>query len=188
VRRTLWVGLFLFCFILLAPLNQGLAENGWSGLEQGEEYIWLMAEKSELRSFNADRSGATFVLDYETFLEGRSSCKLAVKISKILHKWNGKSALFLNLYVPEDHPLNSCFLGLAMTTPDWEWVDGCMASTSIVPGEWNKVIFKLTDKMKFLRKRRQYAIYLCFWQDEEGIKVPLRKSDPFYIDSIGLIQ
>lgn len=198
MRRVLWVGLFLFSLFLLVMVDHGLAEDGWSRLEQGEEYIWLMEDKRELRSFDADRSGAVFVLDYETVFEGHSSCKvipagaeetkLAVKISKILHKWNGKSALFLNLYVPEDHPLNSCFLGLAMTTPDWEWVDGCMASTSIVPGEWNKVIFKLTDKMKFLRLRRQYAIYLCFWQDEEGIKVPLKKSDPFYIDSIGLIQ
>lgn len=157
-----------------------------------------MEEKSELRSFDSDRSGAVFVLDYEWVFEGKSSCKvvpggaeetkLAAKISHIIEKWNGKSALFLNLYLPEDHQLNSCFLGLAMTTPDWQWVDGCMAATSLMPGEWNRVLFKLTDKMKFLRPRRQYAIYLCFWHDEGGVKIPLHKDDPFYIDGIGLVE
>ncbi|HBG15707.1 MAG TPA: hypothetical protein DDW93_02905 [Firmicutes bacterium] len=198
MRRVLLIGLLLFCLSPLATVNRGVAELGLQAFDTSEEYIWPMEEKSELRSFDSDRSGAVFLLDFERVFEGRSSCKvipggaeetkLAVKITNILDKWNGKSALFLNLYLPEDHPLNSCFLGLAMTTPDWQWVDGCMAATSLVPGEWNRVLFKLTDKMKFLRPRRQYAIYLCFWQDEEGIKVPLRKTDPFYIDGIGLIQ
>ena len=108
-----------------------------------------------------------------------------MKISKILHKWNGK-ALCFSICMSRKITAEQLFLGLAMTTPDWEWVDGCMASTSIVPGEWNKVIFKLTDKMKFCGNGDIMRFYLCFWQDEEGIKVPLRKSDPFYIDSIGV--
>jgi hypothetical protein len=72
--------------------------------------------------------------------------------------------------------------------PEWKWIDGCMAATSVIPGEWNRVVFKLTDKMKYLNPKRQYIIYLCFWHDDSGEKIPLHKENPFYIDGIGLIE
>ena len=69
MRRTLWVGLFLFCFYLVSRQTRAGGKMAGQGWNKVEEYIWLMAEKSELRSFNADRSGATFVLDYGPFLK-----------------------------------------------------------------------------------------------------------------------
>ncbi|NLY90487.1 MAG: hypothetical protein GX081_02620 [Firmicutes bacterium] len=196
MKRALLMGILFLCLMLLCFLGQGVAKaQVWPA---NEIYLWRMEDKRELRSFDSDRSGARFVLDDEYVTEGNYSCKvipgggeetkLAVKITGLIEKWNGKNSLFLDLYLPEDHPLNGCFLGLAQALPEWEWIDGCMAATSVIPGEWNRVIFKLTDKMKFLHPRKQYIIYLCFWHDDGGEKIPLHKENPFYIDGIGLIE
>ena len=180
MKRTLLMEILVLCLMQLLFLGQGGSKARVLSAGYNEIYLWRMEDKKELKYFASDRSGARFFLDEEYVFEGKYSCKvvpgggeetkLAVKITGLIEQWNGKNSLFLNLYLPEDHPLNSCFLGLAEALPEWKWIDGCMAATSVLPGEWNRVIFKLTDKMKFLNPRKQYIIYLCFWHDDGGQK------------------
>ncbi len=88
--------------------------------------------------------------------------------------------LTFDVYLPEANVLNPSrfFLGLADMTGGFSWVGGIFSETEAQPG-WNQVIFRLDAAMQQPVAGRTYMLFLSFYNDDSGVKTPLR--EPFYL-------
>ncbi|MFN3699007.1 MAG: hypothetical protein ACK4SU_02265, partial [Dictyoglomus sp.] len=151
----------------------------------------------EIVRLSDDNTGAKFELATEYVVMGKYSIKvipsgksdetkMAFQISgDLLSKWPEKEILKISVYLKsnvETKP-NRFFLGMADVTSDWQWVDGVFSEAKIKNG-WIVVDFKLSPKMREVKKDGKYMLYFAFIQEKDGKKVPIK--DPFYVDKIAL--
>lgn len=155
----------------------------------------LVNYMDEIVGLSDDNTGAKFELATEYVTAGKYSVKvipsgrsdetkMAFQISgNILSKWAEKEILKISVYIKRDVETKPVkfFLGMADVTSDWQWVDGVFSEVKVKDG-WNVVDFKLSPKMREVKKDGKYMLYFAFIQEKNGRKVPIK--DPFYVDKI----
>jgi len=159
-------------------------------------YIWGMDTEDEIKTFDNDKTGATFELNTEYVIQGKASMKVipsgksdetkvAMPIPKDkIETWNKGNKIIMNVYIPPEmkHKPEMFFLGMADVTSEWRWVGGVFSKTKPTDG-WNAITFELAGEMTKLEPGGKYIVYLAFAAyDQNRNKVPL--TEPFYIDGL----
>lgn len=120
------------------------------------------------------------------------------KNPNVFEKWITANRIFIDIYVPEESNLNSCFAYVWDDKAYWDpkirngWVDGVFGQGVFSPG-WNRVILPLTFRIKDLDASRPstYKIGFGFRHLAEGQEefkengYPLNQV-PIYIGGIGV--
>ncbi|KUK23120.1 MAG: hypothetical protein XD57_0778 [Thermotoga petrophila] len=164
-------------------------------LVSGLMFSTMVNNLDSTKLLNNDNTGAIFEPSEEFAVEGKFSVKvipsgtsdetkMAFPIEgEILSSWMEADFLELWVFIPEDATTfpEKFFLGMADVTDGWSWMDGVFSESTVEKG-WNRVVFKLSPKMKDVRLDGRYMLYFAFIDFEDGKKIPIK--DAFYVDSI----